>query len=76
MKLKTFFLSEMTFLDVFDVVEYESAIISKLPFLKGGGGSESLVRRHPLCIQSETCCELLGRLSMGLPNLTGEELSK
>ena len=40
----------MNFLDVFEGVEYESAIIPKLSFLKGGGGrgvSESLVRRDP-----------------------------
>ena len=27
----------MTFLDVFEVVEYESAIIPTLSFMKGGG---------------------------------------
>ena len=40
----------MTFLDVFEGVEYESAIIPKFSFLTGGGGggvSESPVRRDP-----------------------------
>ena len=46
----------MTFLDVFEGVEYESAIIPKLSFLKGRGGiSESLVyRRDPHIVQKQS----------------------
>ena len=38
-------MSEMTFLGVFEGVEYESAIIPKLSFLKGGGGWWSVNRQ-------------------------------
>ena len=38
----------MTFLDVFEGVEYESAIIPKLSFLKGvGGGKRGRVSESP-----------------------------
>ena len=48
MKLETFLIFKINFLDVFEGVEYESAIIPKFSFLTGGGeASESSITRDP-----------------------------
>ena len=53
----------MSFLEVFEVVEYEYAIIPKLSFLTGGGGVRSVNRQLGETTLQQIFCALYLRRS-------------